>query len=289
MARLQAKAVGRPDEVRPMPHGILELYNLDEFVFGRGEFQPGWRWSVDVKPIAGTDLCEYHHVGFSISGRLGVEMADGTTTEIGPNEFFEIPAGHDSWVVGDDPWVIIDVNGMRGFARVDEGANRVLGAVLFTDIVDSTATADRLGPTRWRQLLEAHQQDVQFQLDRYRGRLIKSTGDGVLALFDGSERAVRAAIAMASAARALGVEIRAGVHTGEVEILSGDLAGIAVHVAARVMALGGAGDVLVSATTHELVAGTGLAFEDAGKHELKGIPGQRQLFRVAAGAGTRTA
>jgi class 3 adenylate cyclase len=283
MARLQSKPIGAPDEVRKMPNGVLEIYNLDDLVFGWAEFRPGWRWSTDVKPIAGTDLCEYHHIGYTISGRLGVEMADGTSAEIGPNQFFEIPAGHDAWVVGDDPWVIIDVNGMRAFGRVDEGAHRVLGAVLFTDIVDSTATADRLGPTRWRQLLEAHQQDVQFQLDRYRGRLIKSTGDGFLALFDGSERAVRAAIAISAAAGALGVEIRAGVHTGEVEILAGDLAGVSVHVAARVMALAVAGEVLVSSTTHELVAGTGLSFEDAGLHELKGIPGQRQLFRAASG------
>jgi class 3 adenylate cyclase len=281
VSRLQSKPLGAPDEVREFHNGILEIYNLDDLVFGRTVFQPGWVWSRDVKPVAGTELCQYHHIGVSISGTLGVRMADGTTSEIGPEEVFEIPAGHDAWVIGDEPWVTTDVNGMRSFGRVDEGDQRVLGAVLFTDIVGSTATADRLGPTRWRELLQAHQQDVQFQLDRYRGRLIKSTGDGFLALFDGSERAVRAALAIATAARNLGVEIRAGVHTGEVEIVAGDLAGVAVHVAARVMALAGPGEVLVSGTTHELVAGTGLAFEDAGMHELKGIPGTRQLYRVS--------
>jgi class 3 adenylate cyclase len=280
MARLQSKPIGSPDEVRQLSAGILEIYNLDDLVFGRTVFEPGWVWSKHVKPIAGTDLCQYHHIGVSLSGTLGVRMADGSTGEIGPNRVFEIPGGHDAWVVGDEAWITIDVNGMRSFGRVDEGAQRVLGAILFTDIVDSTGTADRLGPTRWRELLEAHQQDVQFQLDRYRGRLIKSTGDGFLAFFDGSERAIRAALAIGGAARALGMEIRAGVHTGEVEVVAGDLAGLSVHVAARVMALAGAGDVLVSATTHELVQGTGLAFEDAGLHELKGIPGQRQLYRL---------
>ena len=282
MARLQSKSIGAPDEVRELPSGILEIYTLDDLVFGRTVFEPGWVWSKHVRAIAGTDLCQYHHIGVSVAGTLGVRMADGTTAEIGPNHVFEIPAGHDAWVVGDEPWVTIDVNGMRSFGRVDEGAHRVLGAILFTDIVDSTSTADRLGPTRWRELLEAHQQDVQFQLDRYRGRLIKSTGDGFLALFDGSERATRAAIGIRAAARALGIEIRAGVHTGEVEIVAEDLAGVAVHVAARVMALAGPGEVLVSATTHELVAGTGLEFEDAGQHELKGIAGQRQLYRLVS-------
>jgi len=281
MARLQSKPIGSPDEVREMPNGLLEIYNLDDLVFGRTEFRAGWRWSKDVKAIAGTDLCQYHHIGYAISGLLGVEMADGTTAEIGPNQVFEIPAGHDAWVIGGEPWVTIDVNGMRSFGRIDEGAQRVLGAILFTDIVESTSTADRLGPTRWRELLQAHQQDAQIHLDRYRGRLIKSTGDGFLALFDGSERAVRAALAIGTSARNLGIEIRAGVHTGEVEIVAGDLAGVAVHLAARVMGLAGPGEVWVSATTHELVAGTGLAFEDAGMHELKGIPGARQLYRLS--------
>lgn len=271
-----------PDEIRQIPNGKLEIYTLDDLVFGRTVFEPGWVWSKDVKPIAGTDLCQYHHIGVSLAGLLRVQMADGTTADIAPNEVFEIPAGHDAWVVGEEPWITIDVNGMRSYARVDEGAQRVLGAIVFTDIVESTAMAARLGPSRWRDLLQAHQQDVRIQLDRYRGRLIKSTGDGFLALFDGSERAVRAALAIAAAARNVGIEIRVGVHTGEVEVVAGDLAGVSVHIAARVMGLAGSGEVLVSATTHELVAGTGLNFEDAGLHELKGIPGQRQLYRVVA-------
>jgi class 3 adenylate cyclase len=280
MSRAQVKPIGAPDEVRRFPFGALEIYNIDELVFGRTVFEPGWRWSEHVKPIAGTEQCQYHHVGYTISGRLGVRMADGSEVEMRPDTVYEIPPGHDAWVVGDEPYISIDVAGMRSFARVDEGAQRILGAILFTDIVDSTAIAERLGARGWNDLLQGHQQDVQFQLDRFRGRLVKSTGDGVLAYFDGSERAIRAAAAMTDAARARGIEIRAGVHTGEVELAAGDLHGLSVHLAARVMAAAAPGRVYISATTHELVAGSGLVFEDAGTHELKGITGARQLFAL---------
>jgi class 3 adenylate cyclase len=285
MSRAQSKPIGAPDEVRQMPFGALEIYNLDDLVFGRTVFQPGWHWAEHVRPIAGTDQCQYHHVGYTISGRLHVVMADGVEMEISPATVYEIPPGHDAWVVGDEPYISIDVAGMRSFARVDEGAQRVLGAILLTDIVDSTAIAERLGATRWKELLNEHQQDVQFQLDRFRGRLVKSTGDGFLAYFDGSERAIRAAAAIADSARARGIEIRAGVHTGEVELAAGDLHGLSVHLAARVMAAAPAGRVYISATTHELVAGSGLVFEDAGTHELKGITGARQLFALVPGRG----
>jgi class 3 adenylate cyclase len=280
MSKMQVKAVGAPDEVRRFPNGVLEIYNLDELVFGRTVFEPGWRWSEHVRPIAGTELCQYHHVGVSISGRLAVRMSDGSAMEIGPNNVYEIPPDHDAWVVGDEPYVSIDTAGMRSFGRVDEGAQRVLGTILFTDIVDSTSTAERLGASRWNDLLRNHQQDVQFQLDRFRGRLVKSTGDGILAFFDGSERAIRAASAIADTARSRGIEIRAGVHTGEVEQVAGDLHGLSVHLAARVMSAAAPGRVYVSATTHELVAGSSLEFDDAGVHELKGISGPRQLYML---------
>ena len=127
-----------------------------------------------------------------------------------------------------------------------------------------------------------HNELIQFELDRFRGRLMKTTGDGVLALFDGSERAVRAAAAICLGARAIGLTIRAGIHTGEVEMVAGDVRGLAVHVAARVMALAGPSQVYVSATTHELVADSGLTFFDAGVHELKGVSGARQLYCLSA-------
>ena len=281
MARLQSKSLERPDEVRPTPFGRVDIYNLDDLVIGRMVFEPGWHWMEHVQPIAGTSLCQYHHVGICVSGRLGNRLEDGTTNEIGPGMVYEIPPGHDGWVIGDEAFVAYDVAGVRSFARVDENLQRVLGAVLFTDIIDSTALAESLGATRWRELVGAHNERIQFELDRYRGRLIKTTGDGVLALFDGSERAVRAAAAICVASKAMGLTIRAGIHTGEVELTAGDVRGMAVHVAARVMALAGPSQVYVSATTRELVADSDLVFVDAGVHELKGVTGARQLYRLS--------
>jgi class 3 adenylate cyclase len=280
MARVSFKALGDPDEIRRIPKGTLEIYTLGEIVIGRTIWEPGWHWAEDVRPIAGTALCQYHHVGVSLQGTLGLRMEDGSTAEIGPGNVFDIPPGHDGWVVGDEPWISYDVAGMRGFARVEEGTQRVLAAVLFTDIVDSTAIAERVGSGPWKELLEKHNQAFQFEIDRYRGRLVKTTGDGLLAFFDGSERAVRAARAMVQAAAQLGISIRAGIHTGEVELVAGDVRGLAVHMAARVMAVAAPGEVLVSSTTEELLAGSGLDFRDAGSHELKGISGARRLFAL---------
>ena len=280
MARLQAKPLDKPDEVRPTPFGRVEIYNLDDLVIGRMTFQPGWHWAEHVRPIAGTSFCQYHHVGVCVSGHQGIQMEDGSTLVVGPGEVFDIPPGHDGWVVGDEPFVAYDVAGVRSFARIDEHAQRVLGAVLFTDIVNSTTVAESLGPTRWRELVGQHNERIQFELDRFRGRLVKTTGDGVLALFDGSERAVRAAAAIIQAAAALGLEIRAGIHTGEVELVAGDVRGLAVHIAARVTALAGPAQVYVSATTRELVADSGLSFVDVGVHEMKGVSGTRQLYAL---------
>jgi class 3 adenylate cyclase len=281
VARLQAKSLDDPDEVRPTPFGRVDIYHLDDLVIGRMVFEPGWHWMEHVQPIAGTSLCQYHHVGICVSGQLGNRLEDGTTNLIGPGMVYEIPPGHDGWVVGDEPFVAYDVAGVRSFARADAQTQRVLGAVLFTDIVDSTALAESMGPTRWREVVGMHNERVQLELDRFRGRLVKTTGDGVLALFDGSERAVRAAAAICLAVRPMGLEVRAGIHTGEVEVVAGDVRGLAVHVAARVMALAGPGEVYVSAGTRDLVADSGLEFVDAGIHELKGVSGPRQLFRLA--------
>ncbi len=280
MARIQHKSFDNPDEVRRLPNGRIDIYQLHDIVIGRAVFEPGWRWSVDVKPIAGTASCQYHHVGVSVSGRVGVRMDDGTTVEIGPESVLDIPPGHDSWVIGDEPWVSYDVAGMRSFARIDEGSQRILGAILFTDIVDSTATAERLGAGEWQALLARHYERSLMEVDRFRGRLIKNTGDGILALFDGSERAVRAATALTRASAELGLSIRAGIHTGEIDLAGTDVHGLAVNMAARVMAAAGSREVFVSSTTADLLAGSDLAFRDAGLHELKGISGPRQLFAV---------
>ena len=164
----------------------------------------------------------------------------------------------------------------------DVADDRVLATVLFTDIVDSTRRAAEIGDRDWHALLDAHDAVVRSQLARFRGREVNTSGDGFLAMFDGPQRAIRCAMAIRDAVQALGIEVRAGLHTGECEIRGDDIGGIAVHIGARVSALAGPNDVLVSSTLRDLVIGSGLEFEDRGAHELKGVPGDWHLFAVAS-------
>jgi class 3 adenylate cyclase/pimeloyl-ACP methyl ester carboxylesterase len=160
--------------------------------------------------------------------------------------------------------------------------DRVLATVLFTDIVDSTRRAAEIGDRDWHALLDAHDAVVRSQLARFRGREVSTSGDGFLAMFDGPQRAIRCAMAIRDAVQALGIEVRAGLHTGECEIRGDDIGGIAVHIGARVSALAGPNDVLVSSTLRDLVIGSGLEFEDRGDHTLKGVPGEWRISAVAS-------
>src|SRR5438477_2602517 len=260
--RLQRQRFSEARDVRTIPRGRIDVVELDDTVVGRMTYEPGWRWSVDIQPIAGTDTCQYHHLGVTLSGRLRVQMPDGTELEIGPGDVFEIPPGHDAWVVGDEPWVSVDFEAMRTYGKQREARDeRILASIVFTDIVDSTRHADELGAERWRDLVGEHNRKAAGAIDRHRGRLVKTTGNGVLAEFDGAERAVRGAAAIRDAAESLGLATRAGVHTGEVQTIAGDVRGIAVHTAARIMAIAGSGEVLVSATVMDLLDGSGLTFE----------------------------
>ena len=185
--------------------------------------------------------------------------------------------------VGDTGAVAAEVEefltGQRHEAVVSE---RILATTLLTDIVASTERAVEIGDSAWRQLLDAHDELATRQLRRCRGRLVKSTGDGILATFDGPARAINCATAMRDGVRALGLEIRAGLHTGEIELRGDDIGGIAVHIAARVLGEAEPGEVLVSRTLTDLVAGSGLRFEDRGEHELKGVAEKWQLFATAS-------
>jgi class 3 adenylate cyclase/pimeloyl-ACP methyl ester carboxylesterase len=160
--------------------------------------------------------------------------------------------------------------------------DRVLATVLFTDIVDSTRRAAAMGDRDWHALLDAHDAVVRAQLARFRGREVNTSGDGFLAMFDGPQRAIRCAMAIRDAVQSLGIQVRAGLHTGECEVRGDDIGGIGVHIGARVSALAGPNDVLVSSTLRDLVIGSGLEFEDRGAHELKGVPGEWRLFAVAS-------
>jgi class 3 adenylate cyclase len=232
--------------------------------------------------VAGTASCQVHHLGLSVSGRLRVETDAGDTIDIPPDSIYEIPPGHDAWVVGDEPWVTVEWTSARIVGvPVDGPGGRILATVLFTDIVDSTATLQRLGDATWRDLLIKHNARLRDALNTYRGREVTTTGDGFLAVFDGATNAVRCGVAMARAAHDIGLPIRVGVHTGEVEFVGSNVRGVAVHTAARVMSLAGPDEVYVSGTTADLLEGSGVRLEDAGVHEMKGLTGARQVFRVA--------
>jgi class 3 adenylate cyclase len=209
---------------------------------------------------------------------LGKTMAE----RIPGARFVELP-GTDNypWSGDVEEWLPTFEEFLTGNRRAPD-ADRVLSTVLFTDIVSSTERAAELGDGRWRRLLDDHNAVVRDEVARARGNAIKSTGDGFLATFDGPARAVRCAAAIADGVRSLGIETRAGVHTGECEVMPGDVGGIAVHIAARVMALAAPGQVLVSSTVKDLVVGSGLRFEESGTHALRGVPGQWTLYALAA-------
>ena len=173
-----------------------------------------------------------------------------------------------------------EVRRVAGVAPPAADLDRVLAAVLFTDIVGSTEELSAVGDAEWRSILGRHDERARVEIERHRGRFIDSAGDGILAIFDGPARAVRCAQAIGASVLDLGIQIRAGVHTGEVELDGGAVRGIAVHIGARVAALAGPSEVVVSQTVKDLVAGSGLTFEDAGEHELKGVPDRWHLYRV---------
>jgi class 3 adenylate cyclase len=281
MPRLQRKNFATPDQVRRFPTGHMDIVTLDEIAIGRFVFRPGWRWSKDVAPITGTRSCQHRHVGYTISGSLHVTMDDGTELVIGPGDGYEIPPGHDAHVIGDVPWDSVEFTSAHAFGLAPEDlGERVLATVLFSDVVGSTAVLERVGDREWARLLREHNARVRAAIDRFRGREIGSAGDGFMALFDGAARAVRAAAAIDPAVADLGLRVRVGLHTSEVEIVGGQARGVGVHAAARIAALAGAGEVLVSGTTRDLLDGSGLALEPRGEHELKGLSGARPIFAL---------
>jgi class 3 adenylate cyclase len=194
--------------------------------------------------------------------------------------FVELSGADHHPFLGDQDAILDEVEEFLTGARHAPEADRVLATVLFTDIVGSTELAARLGDRRWSELLVDHQTVVRRQLDRARGREVDTAGDGFMATFDGPARAVRCARAIAEGARTLGIEVRTGVHTGECQVVGERFAGIAVHIAARICGLAEPGEVLTSGTVRDLVAGSGIRFEDHGLHALKGVPDAWHLYRV---------
>jgi class 3 adenylate cyclase len=199
-------------------------------------------------------------------------------------KFIELPGSDHLMWAGDQQAIVHEVEAFVASIGPRPRDVRMLMTILFTDIVESTETAARLGDKRWRELLDDHHRVVREQLERYRGHEVETAGDSFLATFDGPARAIEAAQAIVESAGAIGITLRAGLHTGEVETTDDGLRGIAVHVAARTMALAEPGEIVVTSTSKDLVAGSGIAFRDRGSFEMKGIPGEQQLFAVASAA-----
>jgi class 3 adenylate cyclase len=270
-----------PDETIVFGGATEELISIGGFTVSRSTQPPGWHWRKDFQPLVGGEWCEAHHVGIGLEGRQGIRLADGTEFELGPGELYDIPPGHDGWTVGDEPCVMLEWSGMRRWVD-GSGKQRMLATLLFTDIVDSTTTAAELGDERWHDVLSMHYHQAADAIERFGGRQVTSTGDGLLASFDATAAAVRCAIALGALAARQGLHLRAGVHVGEVERAGDDLRGLSVHAAARVMAIAGPDEITVTEPTRLLCQGAGLTFEDAGEHELKGVPDRWRLYRVVS-------
>jgi class 3 adenylate cyclase len=273
------KSLRTPDESTDYDLGSLDIVELGDLTVGRIILHPGWRWSVHMRPIVGGEWCEVRHAGVVLSGRFGYSFDDGSTLEIGPDDVFDIPAGHDGYTLGGEDCVMLEWSGVRattGFTVVPR--SRMVTALLFTDVVESTALARRLGDAAWHDVLSRHYEVSRTALERFGGREVETTGDGMLADFESVASALECAAAIVHGAPALGLHVRAGVHVGEVQAVGKGVRGLAVHEAARVMAAAGPDEILASETARILAETAGMTFVDRGPHDLKGLEGARHLY-----------
>lgn len=278
MADVVAKSLETPDDVIEFPNIRARVVELGDLTVAELVSQPGWRWSVDMKPTVGGEWCQARHLGVILSGRMGVTFSDGTKVEFGAGDVFDIPPSHDGYTLGDEPCVQIEWGGIRAWAGFPTGIHsRVLATLLFTDVVGSTALAAREGDGRWRALLSEHLRESRALFERFGGREVTTTGDGLLATFDGPARALHCVASIRRDANRAGLQIRAGVHVGEVELVGQDVRGVTVHEASRIMAAAAADEILVSDLTRALAGASGLPFEDRGTHSLKGLDGEWKL------------
>lgn len=275
------RSFDEPDEVVRLETVSSEQVVIGGITVSRDTQYPGWRWSTDVKPLVGTEWCEVRHVGYMISGVQGVELRDGTEFVMGPGDVMDLPPGHDAWVIGNEPVVTIAWTGVKTWlGPLDSFLERVLATVVFTDIVDSTSLALRIGDRSWSDRVATLESRTRDLIGQHRGRLVKFTGDGTLATFDGAARAVRCAAALRTAADDVDLPIRVAVHTGEVDVADDDIRGVTIHEASRMLDHAAAGDILVSAVTAGLVDGSGFELDDKGQVELRGISGRRRIYSL---------
>jgi class 3 adenylate cyclase len=286
MSRVEVHDLGEPDAIVSDPLATTHQVRLAQTVISRHVLQPGWSWEEHARPRVGTRSCELYHRGVVLSGRMGVRTDDGEELIIGSKHVFDLPPGHVTWVEGEDELVMVDWAGGAGIDTQPGGGLRLMATILFTDIVDSTKLARDAGDTTWKRTVAMHDDVVRSVLGRFRGREVETAGDSFLVLFDSAEGAIRCGLALIAALAAIQVPIRVGVHSGEV-VTSGDhVRGLAVHAAARIVAQAKAGEALVSGTTRDLPEGaTGLTYESRGRHRLKGLEREHELFAAKSSDG----
>ena len=285
MSRVEIRDLDEPEAVVSDPLGVSHQVRLAGTVVTRHVLQPGWSWVDHAQPVVGTDTCKLYHRGVVLSGRMAVRTDDGEELVIEPNQVFDLPPGHVTWVEGDDELVMVDWAGGAGFDPRPGERSRVLATILFTDIVDSTGHARDVGDASWKRTMEMHDDVVRNVLPTFGGREVETAGDSFLIVFDSAEAAIRCGLALVGAVAAIGLSIRVGVHSGEVAMTTDHVQGLAVHTAARVMAQAGPGEMLVSGTTRDLAEGaTGLTFEPRGRRRLKGLEREHELFAAGSSA-----
>ena len=281
MSRFQRSSLNDPSARRELPRQNGAFARVGPLVVGRGHLEPGWRWSVDIRPIVGTSSCMLHHVHVLLAGRLGARLDDGEEATFEAGDVFDIPPGHDAWVIGDEPVELLDISGNVADYGLPAARSRAVATLLMTDIVGSTDMLARIGDRAWKQLLGDNDRIVRAELRRSGGLEIATTGDGFFAEFGSAAAALDTALRMAEDVEGAGLHIRTGVHTGEIERVDGDVRGLAVHTVARVMSAAGASEVLTTLMTRLLVEAGSFQFTTRGEHLLKGLPGPLELYAVA--------
>ncbi|HEY7003824.1 MAG TPA: adenylate/guanylate cyclase domain-containing protein, partial [Gaiellaceae bacterium] len=216
MSPVEVRDLGEPEAVVSHPLGASSQVRLAGTVVTRHVLQPGWSWEEHDKPLVGTASCELYHRGVVLTGRMGIRTDEGEEVVIGPNQVFDLPPGHVTWVEGDEELVMVDWAGGAGFNTSPGEGGRVMATVLFTDIVDSTGHARKKGDAAWKHTVAMHEDVVRTVLVRFGGREVETAGDSFLIVFDGAERAIRCGLELVGALAAIRVSIRVGIHSGEV-------------------------------------------------------------------------
>jgi class 3 adenylate cyclase len=277
---VRRSSLDRPVDTVEFEKIMIEEFHVGELSIARTVLQPGYRWHDHTRPIVGGDWCEGRHVGVVLAGRFGVHLRDGSKFEFDTNDIYDVPPGHDTYTIGTEPCIQLDWLGMRTFmaSRLLDSPHESLATLLLTDLVDSTSRARAVGDRAWLNVLSAHFEMIRTSLQRYRGHEVQTTGDGMLATFDGPAAALRCAADVRRSTARDGLQIRAGVHIGEVDLGEGNVRGIAVHEVARIASEAGGDEILVSEVTRALASSSQLQFRPVGKRTLKGLPGEWELF-----------